>query len=262
MPKKLVIKSDSSAASASRCAYNAASALAEAIGSTVVTGTDSYSVSFESVGYPDLSFEIQPSGGSSGNETKLISKTSVTQLNSTYWLVNNGATPANNAISCYVVRDSNNDTILVGLHTGTSELSSFNILSAPYVSRDFLCLFMGRDVNENVIWGNGIRSIQEITNGSNIINFKNEDKPSDRKTFNHNFPPDILQFVKMRNYLEDGFPEMKTAYVTVLRTIAKPSNPVHQRANLSFYADGALWGYAGTDDWYNTEWSIDPFVKY
>lgn len=254
MPKKWIVKNENPNISPTNIASNIAFALAECIGSSVeYPSSGTMLVSFSSIGYSDLKMEIikSPYDGNSIASARIISSSSTTQLESIQFLLDEQA--SDNSGSCYLVRDNNNDAIVANLHSGKTEYAGG---SAKDKKEGHLSIFVGKDVDEGVLWGIGNGHIQEITNGSKIINLGNQ-MPRHPNISVFGGPSDVLQFVKMRNYLSDGYPEMKAAYTTITRTI-EPGN----RGNLSFYADGSLWGYGGWGDFTTALYEIDPWVKY
>lgn len=269
MPKTLVIKSEPGDTNSLKTARNMCKALAEAIKSNFeetqgTSGETKFSVSFGSIGYANLKFEISARANTSDNATfNLINSDANQQLTPIKcYVATNSTTPKNNSANCYVVRDNNNDTVLVGFHPGDGDRPS--VTSSYDSASSRICIFIGKDVNDEIIWGTGRKHMEQITNGMAII--KTTDIAANYQQKNVNpetagLPQNILQFVKMRNYLSAGFPEMKTAYVTMIRSV--PSAYTDEvRANISYYSDGALWGYAGANSWGSCLFPIDPWVKY
>lgn len=256
MPKNTVVKYDMRGGSVLFTAENAASAVAEALGSSVTTTKDgdntTFHISLSQVGYPDLEFrliDVPNVFGKHSIATDLYNtKGTIEQLRRVVWeITGSGQTPWNNAACCYIVRDSNNDTVIVGLHPGKTETAE-NDGGSVALSGAYICFFAGRDVNGEILWGSGNNHISQLTNGFKRLSF---DRVSARpirfaSLSSINGPSDLFHFVKMRNYLSEGYPEMKTAYVALTRSdVVDDINKA--RSNLTYYSNGYLWGYGGTN---------------
>lgn len=253
MPKKLIIKSHEASMSYPYwTSRNAFSALAEAINGTVVDNETTLSVSLEPLGYPDLDILMEgvpTSSNSYGSwqAGKVSINNKATDLKTTTGWIHCTTSLKNNTVSCYVARDSSNDTVVIGMQPGSKmapDVSDVTISPAAHC-----CLFIGRDINDEVIYGVGCCHIGKISNGRDTLDanlYPNRTLVSALPFYWAGGSQDLLHLSKMINYLGDGYPEMKSAYIAVARgdAAAKETN---MNGHISYYMDGSLWCTGGTN---------------
>lgn len=173
-----------------------------------------------------------------------------------------------NAMTCVVFRDNTNDTISFSANPGSDEHAGEYGVSSD-VSRYTFKAFFAKDVNDGVLCGIGdahISSIRSIDSNAKSPATGLAHEPTKIGL------PTCLHLTKMINYLSAGYPEMKTAYVAVIR----PESPRDKTTsapvdfNSAYYADGARWACAGVYDNMGSSPStvsalfkpFEPWVKY
>lgn len=166
--------------------------------------------------------------------------------------------------TCVVMHDDNKDTVLFDVHPGRDKHGVG--LSGNRSSRISFAFFFARDVNGDVLCGMGNGHIYLLRTESSAMTTDGG--------FSSSVPAkdigDTLHLTKMVNYLSPGYPEMRSAYVSVTRPFEKIKEEMYVS---TLYAGGKRWGRAGFQDTWNEAASsdypgyccyypIEPFVNY
>lgn len=172
--------------------------------------------------------------------------------------------------TCVMMYDEPKDTVLFDIHPGFTLNGTDTDAFPDNVSRrarTSFTLFLAKDVKGGILCGVGaghIRSIRTLTAKSEISDTVAMRSQKDKMNIN------FLQLTKMINYLDPSYPEMKSAYVSVIR----PYESIKDKPYVSsLYFNGKRWGRTGfTDSWaeQNTNeypgfpsfFPIEPFVNY
>lgn len=270
MPKMVKTKTFGSTRSYPIVLQNVAEALANVLGTEVGKTTNSnsdtiYYISMKNVGYDGWFWCIRVDTGSAGHYFIATDESGLPRLSdeTVYPLIDTGMSGLSvsiNAVTAVLFRDVNNDTVLINVHSGSSE----NGVGDTYYDVAIGTAFFGKDENNDVLCGIGKSNILGVRTTDKYIDVTKSDiyNASNIYPGSQRLLGDTLHLTKMVNYLSPTMPEMKSAYITIVRPDgddAKPLNP-------SFYADGALWGVVGEYDC-DRSGSKDfppfqPFVKY
>ncbi len=260
MPKIVkTIKSDVENAAKNYIAENIAKSIAAAIGdeSHLMPGSDPqpHYILMDKVGYPGWAITVIWTGSVSYPTVSIVrvDDNSIPNTSDAHKIKEdrvtflNYAKPAYSAVTCVIMRDGTNDTVLINVHTGEIETRT-----DPQAPSGNITIFFARDINNDVLCGIGNQYITEIRMAG-----AHNSAPSSSASPQNTLIPDCLHLTKMVNYLSPGYPEMKSAYVSVVRPAAQAG--VAQ----SYYANGDLWGNAGNrQQTTGAYFPYDPFVKY
>ncbi len=260
MPKIVkTIKSNVAVASKDNITKNIIESIAAAIGDEAHTmpgeGVQPMYVLMDKVGYPGWAITVIWTGSVSYPTVSIVrvDDNSTPQINDPHKIEESGTSfiastfPSFSAITCVIMRDETNDTVLINIHTGEVETRTDS-----YTSSGNNSIFFARDINNDVLCGIGKSCITSIRMAG-----AHNSAPSSSASPQNTLIPDCLHLTKMVNYLSPGYPEMKSAYVSVVRPAAQAG--VAQ----SYYANGDLWGNAGNrQQTTGAYFPYDPFVKY
>lgn len=239
---------------------NVAKAMSAAVGSpylkvdkTVDATKDiHYYIPMKNIGYPGWCVDIRSYKGNNDNfsasiylfddqNNSVIDSDSYSiktaTVSSSYFICEDGKYPE----TCVVFKDTNNDTVVIDVHNGSTEDGSD--LTASADQRFNLSVFFARDVNDEVLCGIGGGHIGSIrTKDANMVINNDETVPQSNKMAS------ILHLTKMVNYLSPTYTEMKSAYVSVCRPIYTSSDSNRNRFTESLYMSEKRWGRSGVRD--------------
>lgn len=239
-----------------------------------------YYVPMDNIGYPGwfVSFETSYSSGSYKNRIRIyLSDETGSQpnLNDSFYIgaVASGTNYENNLKgcpeTCVMIFDKNKDTVLFDVHMGKT-IHGEDVEDGRR-ARTAFPFFFARDVNNDVLAGVGFGHITVIRTTDKKSSFYNDVGYALTQENDNTF--DLLHLTKMVNYLSLGCPEMKSAYVSVVRPLEKIKGKLYVS---ELYANGLKWGRSGLIDSFNTVSSssdatypacasffpIEPFVNY
>lgn len=266
---------------------NMAKALSEAIGASygIIEGSTvsgfkgmQYYVRMDSIGYPGLCVNFRTFYDNSESEICLRIEISQTKdntpdpddANRISFSFTGGNSITNSITSCpetcVMIHDESKDTVLFDIHHGR-DLHGVDInRDNPGLFIKYTCFF-AKDVRGEILCGCGAGSIIGLRtmNGKSDSFDNNILKTVPQKNL---IGQDVFHLTKMVNYMDPSYPEMRSAYVAVLR----PSNYSESEKRVTLLeVNGAKFGSAGNTDWaekYKVTDSrkyyfpINPFVRY
>lgn len=270
-------------------AFNMIKAVAACMGTYPNIITDSsnsahktYYVNMDPIGYPGWCFLIDMDRTSSSDNTWRCQAGVYTVTNGKPNITNigvfcNGKENIDNIYSgipetCVMIFDEERNTVLFDLHHGKGTHGEG--LSLQSGTTDYWLMmytfFFARDVNNDVLAGFGRNYITALrTKDKTLYGF------TDTQSRLHPDFKDVLHLTKMVNYLSPGYPEMKSAYTSVVRPdedINITGSGGNQKKRVSLKdINGVKWGSAGTTAINlgiangNSEYlyyPINPYVKY
>lgn len=222
---------------------NMVKSVASAVGTSYSPYGDSansYYVLMDNIGYPGWCL-LMTLPTSTSAEIRLITSSGTpnyssdgNQLSVTIAGINANMFLDYNPITCTVFRDNTNDTVGISAHSGATEDGS----DAAGVKAFTFKAFFAKDTNGDALCGLGM---------AHIIGIRTTDAKTEVTGAETTSPIGVglstcLHLTKMVNYLSPGYPEMKSAYVSVVRPESPLNSVEHNRA---FYASGARWGLPG-----------------
>lgn len=247
MPKiSKTVRSTSVTRNTSEGFLNMVKSIASAVGASYLAHGDSgnsYYVLMDNIGYPGwcLSATLAANGASIDIQLMTASSEPNYDSDSNRLSATINGIAANttfldyNPVTCTVFRDDSNDTVGISVNSGSTEDGS----DTPPSGKIFTFkAFFAKDVNDDVLCGLGPAHISGIRTKDS----KAEVTGSESNTLIGVGLATCLHLTKMVNYLSPGYPEMKNAYVSLIR----PESPLNAvEFNKAFYASGARWGLPG-----------------
>lgn len=245
-------------------ALNFANAVAIAIGTEVKKTGDGWNyVSMDSIGYPGWCFVSRTTSSEiifsiyttdSEGALKSSDRFSIGMAH----ISKSVSDSAYKSATCVMLFDENKDSVLFNVHRGDTQHGTDIYVNGESVDFTF---FLAKDANNDVLCGCGrlfpiyIRTIEKKGEWVNGILQKTT-------------TIDSLHLTKMVNYLSPGCPEMKSAYVSVVRPLSDASSS--EKYVALYEINGIQYGRAS----YVNSWDpnniadgkcyypFDPFVKY
>lgn len=160
--------------------------------------------------------------------------------------------------TCVMIYDNNKDSVSFNVHRGETQHGTDITVNENDIDVNF---FFAKDANNEVLCGLGrlfIMDIRTLSARSNILTPNNPQKSSSISG--------CLHLTKMLNYLSPECPEMKSAYVSVLRPLSDTS----QKYVALYNINGISYGRTSFVDSLDTNniadykcyYPFDPFIKY